>query len=91
MPEDLKELDAYAKTRSNPYRISYEEVCREVMGTKQKAQLRKLIGFTFTRHPSMNLPEERLAAIEKQIALRTRELLAIPTRTKVKETSEPVR
>ena len=91
MPEDLKELDAYAKTRSNPYRISYEEVCREVMGTKQKAQLRKLIGFTFTRHPSMNLPEERLAAIEKQIAQRTRELLAIPIRTKVKETSEPVR
>ena len=91
MPEDFKELDAYAKTRANPYRISYEEVCREVMGTKQKAQLRKLIGFTFTRHPSMNLPEERLEAIEKQIALRTRELLAIPTRTKVKETSEPVR
>ena len=91
MPEDFKELDAYAKTRSNPYRISYEEVCREVMGTKQKAQLRKLIGFTFTRHPSMNLPEERLTAIEKQIALRTRELLAIPTRTKAKETSDPVR
>lgn len=91
MPEDFKELDAYAKTRSNPYRVSYEEVCREVMGTKQKAQLRKLIGFTFTRHPSMNLPEERLEAIEKQIALRARELLAIPTRTKVKETSEPVR
>ena len=91
MPEDFKELDAYAKTRSNPYRVSYEEVCREVMGTKQKAQLRKLIGFTFTRHPSMNLPEERLEAIEKQIALRARELLAIPTRTKAKETSEPVR
>ena len=39
----------------------------------------------------MNLPEERLTAIEKQIAQRTRELLVIPTRTKVKETSEPVR
>lgn len=91
MPEDFKELEAYAKTRSNPYRVSYEEVCREVMGAKQKAQLRKLIGFTFTRHPSINLPEERLTAIEKQIARRTRELLAIPVRTKLKETSEPVR
>lgn len=91
MPEDFKELEAYAKTRSNPYRVSYEEVCREVMDAKQKAQLRKLIGFTFTRHPSINLPEERLTAIEKQIARRTRELLAIPTRTKVKETSAPVR
>ena len=78
MPEDLKEPDAYAKTRSNPYRVSYEEVCREVMGTKQKAQLRKMIDFTFVRHPSLNLPEERLTAIEKQIARRTRELLAIP-------------
>lgn len=78
MPEDFKELDSYAKTRSNPYRISYEEVCREVMGPKQKVQLRKMIDFTFVRHPSLNLPEERLIAIEKQIAQRTRELLAIP-------------
>ena len=48
------------------------------MGPKQKAQLRKMIDFTFVRHPSLNLPEERLIAIEKQIAQRTRELLAIP-------------
>ena len=39
----------------------------------------------------MNLPEERLTAIEKQLAQQTRELLAIPVRTKVKETSDPVR
>lgn len=83
MPDDLRNLNEYAKTRFNPYRISYEEVCREVMGTKQKAQLRKMVGFRFTRHPSLNLPEERLAAIEKQIGERTRELLSIPSRKRI--------
>lgn len=76
-------MSEYAKTRSNPYRISYEEVCREVMGAKQKAQLRKMVGFRFTRHPSLNLPEERLTAIEKQIGERTRELLSIPSRKRI--------
>ena len=58
---------------------------------KEKAHKINDLGLGITRHPFINLPEERLTAIEKQIALRTRELLAIPTRTKVKETSEPVR
>lgn len=77
MPDDFRNLKQYAKTRSNPYRISYEEVCKEVMGVKQKAQLRRLIGFRFNRHPSLNLSEERLTAIEKQINERVRELLAM--------------
>ena len=78
MPDDYAHLDAYAKTRSNPYGVSYENVCREVMGTRQRNQLRRLIGFRFQRHPSINLPEEHLQAIEKQIDLRVRELLSLP-------------
>ena len=78
MPEDYQNLAKYAKTRSNPYGISYENICLEVMGTKQRNQLRKLIGFTFTRHPTINLPEAQLKAIEKQIGLRVRELLLLP-------------
>lgn len=78
MPDDLKHLDAYAKTRTTLYRISFEDVCRAVMSSKQKNQLRKLVNFTFTRHPSINLPEERLQAIENHIQKRVRELLAIP-------------
>lgn len=81
MPNGYAHLDEYAKTRSNPYGVSYENVCREVMGTKQRNQLRRLIGFRFQRHPSINLPEEHLQAIEKQIDLRVRELLSLP-RTK---------
>ena len=83
MPEDFKNLPVYAKTRTNPYGTSYENICKEVMETKQRNQLRKLIGFKFTRHPSINLPEERLLAIEKQIDIRVRELLSLP-RVKVK-------
>lgn len=89
MPDDFKNLKEYAKTRSNPYRIPYEEICREVMGLKQKAQLRRLIGFRFQRHPSINLPEERLAAIENQIGSRVRELLSIPTLRKARYRDEP--
>jgi len=78
MPEDIRNLSEYAKTRANPYHIPYETVCREVMGIKQRNQLRRLIGFRFQRHPEINLPEERLTAIEEQINLRVRELLALP-------------
>ena len=85
MADDLENLGEYAKTRSNPYRVSYEDVCREVMGAKQKEQLRRMIDFRFTRHASLNLPEERLVAIEKQIAERTRELLSVPSARQTKK------
>ncbi|MCD7766656.1 MAG: helix-turn-helix domain-containing protein [Lachnospiraceae bacterium] len=78
MPEDIRDLPTYARTRSTPYHISFEDVCREVMGAKQKRQLRRMIGFRFQRHPHINLPEERLCAIEEFLQYRTRELLAIP-------------
>lgn len=76
--DDLQNLSEYAKTRTPPYGVSFDEVCKAVMGSKQKSQLRKLLNFTFTRHPSINLPEERLMAIEAQIHTRARELMSIP-------------
>ena len=78
MADDINNLDEYAKTRTTPYGVSFEEVCKAVMGSKQKSQLRKLLNFKFERHPYINLPEERLTAIEKQIAVRTKELMSIP-------------
>jgi len=82
MPDDFNNLAEYAKTRSTAYGVSFESICKEVLGKKQAAQLRKLLGFKFQRHPSINLPEERLQAIEKQIEVRARELLSLPrTRT----------
>ena len=78
MPEDLANIREYAQTRTNPYGLTFENVCREVMTAKQRSQLRRLIGFSFTRHPSINLPEATLQAIEEQINWRVRELLSLP-------------
>lgn len=87
MDDDIKNLEKYAKTRTNPYYISFEKVCEFVMGAKQKEQLRRMIGFKFERHSTYNLPEDRLTAIEKQIQFRTQELLKIPIRKKNKDKS----
>lgn len=78
MQDDIDSLDAYARTRANPYGIPYETICREVMGPKQRSQVHRLINFHFNRHPSLNLPEERLVPIEQHIQKRVRELLALP-------------
>ena len=78
MADDLENLSEYAKTRTPPYGVSFDDVCKAVMSSKQKTQLRRLLNFTFTRHPSINLPEERLTAIEAQIQKRARELMSIP-------------
>ena len=80
MPDDYKHLDAYAETRSTPYGIPYEVICRQVMGAAQRDQLKQMIGFTFKRHKQYNLPEKHLKAIEKQISLRVSELLSLPKR-----------
>ena len=78
MNDDIDNLQEYAKTRTNPYDVPYETICREVMGNKQREQLKKLIRFNFTRHRSYNLPEKRLKAIEKQINIRVQQLLNLP-------------
>lgn len=79
--EDLESpatLRSYADTRTNPYGVSFEEVCAGVMGARQKEQLRRMIGFRFQRHPGMNLPEQHLQAVESLLEERLRKLLAIP-------------
>lgn len=77
MPEDFQDLDSYAKTRGTAYSVSFESVCQEVMGPIQARQLRKLIGFTFHRHPRLNWPEYRLEAIERHLQKRVRQLLEL--------------
>ena len=77
MPEDFRDLDSYAKTRGTAYSVSFESVCQEVMGPIQARQLRKLIGFTFHRHPRLNWPEYRLEAIERHLQKRVRQLLEL--------------
>ena len=78
MPDDIDNLDEYAKTRFPAQGdISFERICSEVMGKIQAQQIRRLIGFKFKRHPSINWPEERLEAIEKHTQKRVRQLLGL--------------
>lgn len=77
MKDDFDDIDGYAKTRRTPYGISFETVCKEVLGKTQASQLRKLIGFRFKRHKTLNLPEYRLKAIENHIQKRVTQLLEL--------------
>jgi len=78
MPSDFLDLDSYALTRTPVYpNTTFEAICSRFMGQAQAAQLRKLIGFRFTRHPHLNLPEERLTAMEQHIQVRVRQLLEL--------------
>ncbi|NDO18094.1 XRE family transcriptional regulator [Lachnospiraceae bacterium MD329] len=88
--EDFENLDSYAKTRSTPYGVSFEDVCAEVMGKTQTAQLRRLIDFKFKRHSSINLPDWRIAALEEHIQKRVVQLLDI-SREKKRQKNEPER
>lgn len=88
--EDFENLDSYAKTRSTPYGVSFEDVCAEVMGKTQAAQLRRLIDFKFKRHSSINLPDWRIAALEEHIQKRVVQLLDI-SREKKRQKNEPER
>ena len=83
MPDDFNNLSEYAKTRTSAYGVPFEAICSEVIGKKQVAQLRRLLNFKFERHPFINLPEERLSAIEKHTNQRARELIALPRNRKV--------
>lgn len=79
MAEDIADLTKYAKTRSPVYGgVTFERICSWVMGDIQVQQLQKLMGFKFTRHPSINWPEERLEAIEAHIQDRILRLLELP-------------
>ena len=78
MPDDLKTLDEYAKTRSSAYGVPFDNIVREFISPRQKEKLRKLIGFRFTRHPRYNWPVERLKAVEQALQTRTQAFLALP-------------
>ena len=86
MKDDIAKLNEYAATRLPAYgNVTFESICSEVMGKAQAQQLRKLIGFRFKRHPSINWPEERLTAIEQHTQKRVRHLLGLERSTPVKQ------
>ena len=86
---DLEDLDAYAQTRTSAYGVGFEDICAEVMGKRQRERLRRLIGFSFQRHPKLNWPDERLRATERHLQKRVRQLLNLePVRKRGKNTGK---
>ena len=76
--DEIKSLSEYAKTRYPAYHdVTFEGLCSRYAGKTQAQQLRRLIGFTFTRHPHINWPEERLIAIERHTQKRVQQLLTL--------------
>ena len=78
MPDDMKTLDEYAKTRSSAYGVPFDNIVREFISPRQKEQLRKMTGFRFEKHPRYNLSADRLKAIEKTMQNRAQAFLSIP-------------
>ena len=75
LDEELENVELYAKTRTPAAYVGFVEFVKPLMGSVQKAQLRKLINFRFKKHPRYNLNDKRLKNIEKFIQLRVKELL----------------
>ena len=76
MTDDYANLDEYAKTRTTVYPgTTFERICATVMTHRHKDMLRKMLGFTFSRHPKLNLPEKHLAAVEKHLRKRASQLI----------------
>lgn len=77
MENDLTNIEEYAKTRSSSYGVPFENIVKEFITPRQKAKLRKMIGFKFERNktPKYNWSAKRLKAIETFLQLRVAELL----------------
>jgi len=76
MRDDFKDIETYAKSRLNSFNADQVTMAKAILTNEQRARLRKLIGFSFKRHESYNLPEWRLKAIEGFIQTRIKELLS---------------
>ncbi|MGL4547868.1 XRE family transcriptional regulator [Eubacterium aggregans] len=78
--ESLEALEKYVATRRPAYvGLTFDGICKEIIGKTQTKELRRMIGFEFERHPSINQPEKRLIILEKHLQKRARHLLSLAT------------
>lgn len=73
--ESVQNLNEYAKTLLPCTYDDFIGSAKEVLSSKHKKGLRKLLDFKFKKHSKYNLPAKRLKMIEKVIQLRAKELL----------------
>lgn len=86
--DNYAHFETYAQMRTNPYQVSFEDICHAVMGPVQKAQLRRMIGFQFHRYPAGAVTDTHLDYLEKLLESRVQELLNIPSRKRQKGSRE---
>lgn len=77
MDDELEDVERYSKTRGSAFGVAHIEIAKEFITSRQKAQLRKMINFKFTKHARYNLPAKRLKIIEEFLQKRVRELLPL--------------
>lgn len=77
MPDDLENIEKYAKMRRYSYGVPFENIVKEFITPRQKAKLRQMIGFHFERDKNYNLSAKRMNKIENYLQIRTAELLNI--------------
>lgn len=69
-------LDSYVQTLAPCVYDDFIGTAKQVLDTKMKQNLSKLLDFRFTKHSRYNLPKKRLQMIERQIQKRVRMILA---------------
>ena len=77
MDNELKNLSEYAKTRTSAFNVSFDDIAKEYISDRQKAQLRKVLDFKFTSDKTYHLPAKRVKILEKFVKNRAIELLNI--------------
>ncbi len=77
MDNELKNLSEYAKTRTSAFNVSFDDIAKEYISERQKAQLRKVLDLKFTSDKTYHLPAKRVKILEKFIKNRAIELLNI--------------
>lgn len=77
MDNKLKNLSEYAKTRTSAFNVSFDDIAKEYISDRQKAQLRKILDFKFTSDKTYHLPAKRVKILGEFVKNRAIELLNI--------------
>jgi len=77
MEDDLARVDDFAKTKGMKNAGDFMTFAASIMTSREKKKIRKLINFTFEKHPTYNLPAKRLRVIEGFVERRVQALLAL--------------
>lgn len=77
MDNELKNLSEYAKTKTSAFNVSFDDIAKEYISDRQKAQLRKILDFKFTSDKTYHLPAKRVKILSEFVKNRAIKLLNI--------------